>query len=152
VSRALSFLNNQHINSMNQTIIVSDNDERRLRQLLEVHRPAGPDEIANLKRLTGELDRARIVPHDEMPPDVVMLGSTVELVDLDDGQKQTFTLALPQQADVTEGRISILAPLATGMLGFRAGDEIEWPVPAGTARVRIRRIVEQATSNLMVTR
>src|SRR5688572_16435302 len=96
-------------------IIVSDRDQRRLRRLLEEHRPARADEVANALRLASELDRARIVPRDEMPPDVVMLGSTVEVLDLDDGEKQMWTLALPQEADVTEGRISILAPLGTGM-------------------------------------
>jgi regulator of nucleoside diphosphate kinase len=118
-------------------IIVSDYDERRLRRLLE--QPAATVDFPNLQRLARELNRARVVPREAMPDDVVALGSTVELAFLDEGDVDTLTLALPHEANIGEGRISVLAPLGTGMLGFRVGDIFRWPVPAGTTRVQIRR-------------
>src|SRR5687767_990665 len=127
------------------TIIVSDSDERRLRRLLE--QPAAPADVDNHQGLAQELNRARILPRDEMPEDVVALGSTVELEFLDDGDIQTFTLTLPHEANIANGRISVLAPIGTGMLGFRVGDVFRWPVPGGAVRVRIRRLV--ANSNLI---
>ena len=129
-------------------IIISDYDERRLRQLLE--QPATAADSPNVQRLAQELDRADIVPVKEMPEDVVALGSTVELELLDDGDFSTFTLALPHEADISAGRISVLAPIGTGMLGFRVGDVFRWPVPGGSARVRIRRLVEKANSRMAV--
>lgn len=130
-------------------IIVSDYDERRLRRLLE--QPAALIDLPNVERLGRELNRARILSRGEMPDDVVALGSTVELEFLDDGDTATFTLALPHEADVSEGRISVLAPLGTGVLGFRVGDTFDWPVPGGTARVRIRRMLETPDRKALVT-
>jgi regulator of nucleoside diphosphate kinase len=73
------------------------------------------------------------------------MNSTVELEDLEDGEILTYTLVFPENADIESGRISILAPLGMAMLGFKVGDEFEWPVPAGTLRVRVRRLVESKT-------
>jgi regulator of nucleoside diphosphate kinase len=129
-------------------IIVSDYDERRLRRLLE--QPVIAADSPNVQRLVQELDRADIIPVEEMPEDVVALGSTVELELLDDGDVSTFTLALPHEADISAGRISVLAPIGTGMLGFRVGDVFRWPVPGGSARLRIRRLVENANSGMAV--
>lgn len=128
---------------MKKKIIISSRDERRIRSLLDARRSANAAEAENLQRLAGELDRARILPTEEMPSDVVALGSTVELEDLDDSEISTYTLVLPHEADASQGRISVLAPLGTGMLGFRAGDEFKWPVPTGTIQVRIRRLIAQ---------
>lgn len=127
---------------MNQTIFVSDRDERRLRRLLETHRPSGEADRENHDRLAAELDRARIVPENELAPDIVALGSVVEVEDLDDGEILTCTLVLPPEADASLGRVSILAPLGTGMLGCRAGDTFKWPVPGGVLRARIRRAAQ----------
>lgn len=129
-------------------IIVSDYDERRLRRLLD--QPAAPADYPNLQRLAHELNRARILPLEEMPEDVVALGSTVQVEMLDDGDIDTFTLVLPHEADIAKGRISVLAPIGTGMLGFSVGDVFRWPVPSGSVRVRIQRIVEHTHSKLMV--
>jgi regulator of nucleoside diphosphate kinase len=131
---------------MKQKIIISNRDERRIRSLLDTRRSANAAEAENLQRLAGELDRARILPTEEMPADVVALGSTVELEDLDDQEISTYTLVLPHEADASQGRVSVLAPLGTGMLGFRAGDEFKWPVPTGTIKVRIRRLIAQAAA------
>ncbi|HEU5122533.1 MAG TPA: nucleoside diphosphate kinase regulator [Verrucomicrobiae bacterium] len=131
---------------MKQKIIISDRDERRIRSLLDTRRSANAAEAENLQRLAGELDRARILPPEEMPSDVVALGSTVELEDLEDNEISTYTLVLPHEADASQGRISVLAPLGTGMLGFREGDEFKWPVPTGTIKVRIRRLIAQAST------
>jgi regulator of nucleoside diphosphate kinase len=129
---------------MNRKIIISDRDERQLRNLITNQAQANAADLVNLKHLTGELDRARILPADKMPADVVGLGSTVELEDLGDGEILTYTLTLPGDADASEGRISVLAPLGTGMLGYRVGDEFKWPVPTGTIRVRIRKMIAPA--------
>lgn len=135
---------------MQQTIIVSDRDERRLRSLLAARKSANAAELAGLQHLAGELDRARLLPAEKVPADVVRLGSTVELEDLEDGEISVYTLVVPAEADVAQGRISVLAPLGTGMLGYRVGDEFEWPVAEGTIRIRIRRLLAPASSNLEV--
>jgi regulator of nucleoside diphosphate kinase len=65
------------------------------------------------------------------------------LRDLDDGETFEYTLVYPRDANAAEGRVSILAPIGTAILGCKAGDVVEWPVPAGTARLRIEDVVFQ---------
>lgn len=125
--------------SMNLPITISERDAARLRQLVQACAPSNPEHI---QRLKAELDRARIVPGPELPANVIAMNSTVELEDLEDGEILTYTLVFPENADIAAGKISILAPLGMAMLGFKVGDEFEWPVPAGTLRVRVRRLIE----------
>ncbi|MCW5558563.1 MAG: GreA/GreB family elongation factor [Verrucomicrobiae bacterium] len=131
---------------MKLPLFVSNHDERRLRWLIEArrHSTRAPADRDQLNRLAAELDRAHILPEHEMPPDAVRLGSRVEAEDLEDGEIFTVTPVLPQEADVSHGRISILAPLGVGLLGYRVGNEFEWPVPGGILRLRILRILNVA--------
>lgn len=122
---------------MNNKIIVSDRDAQTLRQLLQLPPSARGADKENFQRLAGELARAQVVPAAELPPDVVALDSTVVCRNLATGESQEFTLVLPGEADPTEGRLSVLAPIGTALLGYREGDEIEWPIPSGTVRMRL---------------
>ena len=55
----------------------------------------------------------------------------------------TFTLVYPDEANIAEGRLSILAPLGTAILGYRVGDSIRWKIPSGEGRWRVEEIVFQ---------
>ncbi len=90
-----------------------------------------------LSQLERELDRAEIVPEAALPTDVVAMHSTVKLVDLDTGANHVYTVVYPHEADVGRGRISVLAPVGTAVLGYRIGDVVEWEVPSGRRRLRI---------------
>ena len=63
--------------------------------------------------------------------------------DLETGEEDTYTLVYPHEADIEANRLSILAPVRTALLGYRAGDVVEWPVPAGVARLRIEEVVSR---------
>lgn len=126
---------------MSQTIVITEPDSVRLRRLLESSLARQETDSQTLKRLEQELNRAQIVPPHELPADAIAMNSTVELEDLTDGEILTYTLVYPEQADAASGRISILAPLGMAMLGYRVGNEFEWPVPSGTIRVRVRRLI-----------
>ena len=78
-----------------------------------------------------------------MPHDVVTMNSRVQLVDLDTGEAMTYTLVFPDDADLRQGKISVLAPIGTAMLGYRVGDTFEWRVPAGLRRLKIEAILYQ---------
>ena len=129
---------------MNLPITISERDAARLRQLVHACAPSNTEHI---QRLKAELDRARVVPGHELPANVIAMNSTVELEDLEDGEILTYMLVFPENADIEAGKISILAPLGMAMLGFKVGDEFEWPVPAGTLRVRVRRVLEAKTES-----
>jgi regulator of nucleoside diphosphate kinase len=118
-------------------------DIERLMALVKAYRLQGRED-GSLDILEAELDRALVMEAGrELPSDVVTLDSRVLVVDLDSGMERLFTVVLPSKANVDEGRISVLAPLGMAVLGYRSGDEIEWDVPGGRRRLRVRRVIHQ---------
>ena len=59
------------------------------------------------------------------------------------GESNTYSLVFPTEADFAEGKISVLAPIGTAILGYRQGDTIEWPVPSGLCKLKVDEIVYQ---------
>ena len=84
-----------------------------------------------MRVLENELKRARIVEADDLPRDIITMDSRADLLDLQTRERMQFTLVLPRDANIDEGKISVLAPLGTAMLGYRVGDEFQWHVPHG---------------------
>ena len=95
---------------------------------------------AEMMALLGELERAEIVAPHEVPPGVITMNSRAELLDLDTNEHMEFTLVLPDEANIEEGKISVLAPLGTAMLGYGVGDEFEWTVPYGSRRLKVIKV------------
>lgn len=93
--------------------------------------------------LEGELDRAHVVSGRRVPADVVTMNTRVRMTDLDTGKKLTYTLVFPHEANFSQGKISVLAPIGTAILGYRTGNVIEWNVPGGRRRLRIEEILRQ---------
>jgi regulator of nucleoside diphosphate kinase len=91
-------------------------------------------ETAASTLLYDEVDSATVVADDDVPGDVVTMGSIVTFRDIDTGRESTVTLAYPAEADASRGRISILAPVGAALIGLRVGERIAWPVPNGKDR------------------
>jgi regulator of nucleoside diphosphate kinase len=100
-------------------------------------------EKAAIDALEGELDRAVLVRSEEVPPDVVTMNSRVELEDVDTGERKRITLVFPERANVRLGRISVLAPMGMAILGCQERQILEWEMPGGLRRLRVRRILFQ---------
>jgi regulator of nucleoside diphosphate kinase len=126
---------------MTRTIFITEADLAELRTMID--RAHNNGEGLNLADLEAELKRARIVPAEDIPSDVVTMNSKVRLYDLDTGERELFTLVYPWQADADNYLISVLAPVGTAMIGCRVGDVIKWPIPAGIGRFRIEELVYQ---------
>jgi regulator of nucleoside diphosphate kinase len=129
-------------------IYITEDDHDRLSKLLEGARQRGWRDLAHVEQLDAELDRAQIVPPREVPPDVVTMHSRVALRDLDTGAESELTLVFPHEANVDDGKVSVLAPLGTAVLGYRTGDLIEWNVPGGTRRLQVERVLFQPEAAL----
>ena len=84
--------------------------------------------------LSQELQRAIIVPPQQLPADVVSMNSTVRF-SLANGKSSTLTLVYPKDADPSGDKISILAPVGSALLGLKCGDSINWPLPGGEMSV-----------------
>lgn len=129
---------------MTRTIVITSKDCERLLKLINKEREFGTGINKEfLKDLELELNRANIVPSENIPPDSITMNSTVLLKDLDSGEETTYTLVYPEDADLTENKISVLAPIGTAILGFQKGDVIDWKIPAGTIKLRVEKILYQ---------
>lgn len=126
-----------------KTIQITEFDLERLRKLLLDAQATEYRKSEYLEKLKRELDRAQIVEPHAVPPTVVTMNSTVELLDLDTRETETYTLVFPENADLAQGRVSVLAPIGTAILGYAVGDTFEWDVPAGKRRLRVERILFQ---------
>jgi regulator of nucleoside diphosphate kinase len=131
-------------NEMSQKqIYITELDLKRLKNLIGEARSGEYRGSVYLERLTGELERASVVPSREIPATVITMNSTVRLIDLESGEPETYTLVYPDDADTAAGKISILAPVGTAMLGYAVGDVFEWEVPAGVRRLKVDAILYQ---------
>ena len=122
-------------------IYITRFDRERLERLLE--QPPDGDLIGYLDDLRAELDRAVVFEPEKIPPDVITMNSTVSLVDVDTAEEEEFTLVFPKDADADSGKISVMAPLGTAMLGYRVGDVFEWDVPMGRKHWRVAKVIYQ---------
>ncbi|MHC2066433.1 GreA/GreB family elongation factor [Bremerella sp. T1] len=121
-------------------LILTDKDYRRLLALLNDSFALALAHKPYLKDLRGELDIAEIVDSDKIPPDVVAMYTTVQLRDVSSRELDLFTLVFPNEANIIEGKLSVLAPIGTAILGQRIGDVVTWPVPSGNVKVEIEDV------------
>lgn len=120
-------------------LILSQNDFEKLFLLIN----ASDSELAEL--LGEELGRAKIVADGELPSDVVSMNSKVTFKDLDTQAETTVTLVYPQDANLEEGKISILAPIGSALIGLRVGQDINWPLPSGkNKRLKVTSVLSQS--------
>lgn len=127
----------------NPNILISVTDHALLRQLVGSARFDMRIPSANVSALEVELARATIVSPEELPEDVVTMGSTIWFRDLHNDEFEEYTLVVPAEADIVRGRISVLAPIGTALLGYRLGDVVEWRVPSGKRRMEIVKVDQQ---------
>lgn len=131
-----------------RNIIVTAPDHARLSDMIDF-RNLSMRERSEAHALKGELERAEIVAPDAVPPDVITMNSRAELLDLDTSERMEFTLVFPQEADFEAGKISVLAPVGTGMLGYRVGDSFERRAPYGMRRLKVVEVTFQPEAALV---
>jgi regulator of nucleoside diphosphate kinase len=85
--------------------------------------------------LFEELDRATLHTPSALPSDAIRLGSLIEYVDERSGQLHKIEIVLPGQANIAEGKVSILTPMGVALYGLRANSAIEWPDLQGHDRL-----------------
>jgi regulator of nucleoside diphosphate kinase len=115
-------------------IYLTQTDMDRLLDLIERQ----PGE--RYEQLEAELVRANVVPRAQIPKDVVTMNSRVIFENETTHERREVTLVYPEKADIGEGRISVLVPIGTALLGLRVGQSIDWELPGG--RKQRYRILE----------
>ena len=128
------------------SIYITEPDYDRLSGLIDRTRERNGADREYLNKLEAELDRAEIVEPKDIPADVITMRSKVRLKDLVSGESNTYSLVFPTEANFAEGKISVLAPIGTAILGYRQGDTIEWPVPSGLRKLKVEEVLYQPES------
>ncbi|ANL68607.1 nucleoside diphosphate kinase regulator protein (plasmid) [Rhizobium phaseoli] len=113
--------------SRRPAITIGKGEHGRLTKLAEAHASKYPDVSDELLQ---ELERARVVDDALVPPDVVHMGSTVCFTS-DLGEDRQVTLVFPGEADIAEGKISILTPIGVALIGLKTGQSIDWTARDG---------------------
>lgn len=100
-------------------------------ELLKKHLKASDLSAYNKEKLLAELQSARVVSEDELPEDAVCINAEVMIKEVESGQKFTFHLVLPAEADMKSRKVSVFAPIGIALLGYRAGSKVQWEMPDG---------------------
>ena len=112
-------------------IVLSAGDYERLSGLAYVAMNRMPSLAA---ALTEELERAQVLPKGRQPEHIVYMNSEVEFRNDNSGRIQKVTLVYPGDADISEGKVSVLTPVGTALIGLRTGQSITWETPTGEVR------------------
>lgn len=84
--------------------------------------------------LIGELERAAVREDRKVPPRTIRMGSALQYR-MGDGPVRQATLVYPADADIAEGRVSILTPIGTALLGLSAGDTMDFVANDGRSHL-----------------
>ena len=109
-------------------ITLTASDHEHLSSLARAAMRSMPEAAANL---ADELDRAQVLAKGHRPTDVVSMGCQVEFRDESDGRVQKVTLVDPSEADIEQGKVSVLTPVGTALIGLRIGASITWETRTG---------------------
>ena len=119
-------------------IVVSQSDHDRLLRLGVI--TAGP-EAGAAEDLLSELARASVVPDEHLPSGVVRMGSTLSFR-TDAGRERRVTLVFPSDADIAQGKVSVLTPVGAALIGLAAGQSIDWTARDG----RVHRLTVESVA------
>jgi regulator of nucleoside diphosphate kinase len=118
-------------------ISITRPDYERLSRLAQSYAVRNPD-VAD--ELLAELDRARVVEDGRIASETVRMGSTLRFTS-DLGEDMRVTLVFPGQADIAEGKISILTPIGVALIGLSAGQSIDWTARDGSIhRLKVKSV------------
>ena len=86
------------------------------------------------------LEFARVIDTSKLGADTIGLLNRVEMTNLKNNARMTYTIVSPHEANLREGKISVKSPIAQALLNKKVGDVVDVLVPAGTLSLRIESI------------
>ncbi|MEE1386899.1 MAG: transcription elongation factor GreA [Prevotella sp.] len=93
-----------------------------------------------INRIKVAISEAKIIDPSRLSTDSVQILSKVEMTNLANKAKMSYTIVSESEANLREGKISITTPIAQGLLNHKVGDEVEIKIPRGTIHLRIDKI------------
>lgn len=121
-------------------IIVTDADMERLSRLIRALQHSLFRDQRQLDALDQALQNAEVRPPCRIPKSVVRMNFSIRVRDCHTGKEELYTLVLPEAADISQGLISVLAPVGIALLGHKKGEVIEARVPGGVRRLKVEQV------------
>lgn len=119
-------------------ILITEKDLLRIKHILSFQKSE------YFENLELELDRAKIISDDQVPPDLVTMNSKVKFLNVQDNKEMIISVVYPSDSDFSEAKISVLASLGSALIGLRVGQEINWMFPDGkTKTLKILDVIYQ---------
>ena len=95
---------------------------------------------ARIKELEELIENAVILDESSVATDVVSLGSSVKVSNLDMGVDSTYSLVGSNESNPMEGKISDQSPIGAALIGKRVGDLVNVEVPNGTVHLKVLEV------------
>lgn len=115
-------------------ILMTERDYLRIKHILSFQNST---EFENLEI---ELDRAKIVEECEIPTGLVKMNTKFKFEVINDKKEMVITIVYPEEANFAEGKVSVLAPLGSALIGLQLNQEINWKFPDG--KIKRLKILE----------
>ena len=113
---------------------LSENSEYEAAKEAQAHLE---DKINQMKKAIQE---AKIVDTSRLSTEQVQILTRVEMTNMANKARMTYTIVSENEANLREGKISIQTPIAQGLLNHKVGDVVEVKIPRGTIKLRIEKI------------
>lgn len=126
---------------MRKEIYITEVDKERLNKLIDAEIKSGNMLEKPMKKLYDEINNAIVVGSRQVPQDTITMN-TRALLHLDHEDIE-LTLVYPEDANLAKNKMSVLSPIGTAILGYKAGDVVEWEVPSGITQIHIKGILYQ---------
>lgn len=121
-------------------IIVKRLDYDRIKKCIKDAKQFNSISKKESENLLQELESAEILEPEAIPSNVVTMNSIVKMSFVNTKKQIQFQIVYPNQGNIKEYKISIFSPIATALIGYKVGDEIEWIIPAVLTKLRIDEI------------
>lgn len=99
----------------------------------------------SIEKFSNELKVAKFVSSKNLPTDVIRFNSVVT-IETPWNVKRNYQVVTPEQSDLKQNRISVLAPMGLALFGYAQGDEIEWQFPMGANTIKILEVVQNISA------
>ncbi len=127
---------------MNDTCIVLGlPDYRKLSGVVAAMKAKRRSLELHIKRLANELETAEVLEPTDMPANIVTIGSTTSVRDVDTAERFSFRLVFPADLDGSASTASILSPLGVALIGEEVGTVVSCIAPSGDKRFLIESTI-----------
>lgn len=125
---------------MTEALMMTEKDFTRIKHYITAQK------LKDFDDLEYELERARIIKEAEVPNDLVIMNSKVRYLNLETNKESEITIVYPKDANLSEGRVSVLASLGSALIGLREGETIDWTFPDDNSRrLKVIKVIGQVS-------